>query len=168
MEIRTLDKNLDLAAFREIRVESAQNSPETFRATVEDMKSKTVQDFQEHISGAQEGDFIVGAFVEGELVGVAALYHESYEKLSHKVTIGSLYVKPQHRKIGIATKLIDEVVQRVKDSGGIRLINLSVITTNISAVRLYEKLGFVTYGNEPNSVYVNGTYYDEQFLQLVI
>lgn len=168
MEIRTLDKNQDIAAFRDIRIESAQNCPETFRATVEDMENKTTQDFQDHISGAQQGDFIVGAFLRGELVGVAALYHESYEKLSHKATIGSLYVKPQYRKMGIATKLLNEVVQRAKDAEGIRHINLSVITTNISAVKLYEKLGFVSYGNEPNSVYVNGAYYDEQFLQLVI
>lgn len=167
MEIRTLDIDRDIAAFREIRIESAQNAPETFRATVEDMENKTTQDFQNHISGAQEGDFVVGAFVEGELVGVATLYHESYAKLSHKVIIGGLYVKPQYRKVGIATQLLNEVVQRVKNAGGIRHINLSVITTNTSAMKLYEKLGFVTYGTEPNSVYVNDTYYDEQYLQLI-
>lgn len=40
-------------------------------------------------------------------------------------------------------------------------INLSVVTTNSSAKRLYERHGFETYGIERNALEVGGQGYDE-------
>ena len=44
---------------------------------------------------------------------------------------------------------------------GLRLVRLGVVTTNASAIRLYQRCGFTVYGVEPEVLYVNGIYYDE-------
>lgn len=96
MNIRILDKTEDIPAFRTIRIEGVYDTPESFRATPEEMESNTLEDFENQLSGKDTGDFFVGAFVEGSLVGVAALYHEKYVKLAHRGEIGSVYVKPDY------------------------------------------------------------------------
>ena len=40
-------------------------------------------------------------------------------------------------------------------------INLSVVTSNVSAKRLYERYGFEAYGIERNALEVSGRGYDE-------
>jgi RimJ/RimL family protein N-acetyltransferase len=44
---------------------------------------------------------------------------------------------------------------------GMRLVQLGVVTTNASAIRLYLRCGFTVYGVEPESIQHNGIYYDE-------
>lgn len=166
MKIRTLNRTKDLLAFSEIRIEGVLDTPESFRASPEEMGDKTTEDFEKQLDGHIKGDFFVGAFIEETLVGVAALYHSQFQKLAHRGEIGSVYVKPKFRNKGVARKLLTEIIQIAKSVGNIEQINLSVVTSNKHAITLYEGLGFVAYGTEPNIVKINGKYYDEHLMQL--
>lgn len=168
MYIRTLSKSTDLDQFIAIRIEGARNCPIVFRDSSEEMESKSTKDFEDHLDGLNSRDFFVGAFMDTELVGVAALYHQKNVKLSHKSELGSVYVKPEHRNKGIAKKLIQDIIVRAKNAGEVRHIGLSVCTTNASALRVYEHLGFTRYGTEPGAVMVDGNLYDEYLMQLVL
>lgn len=168
MKIRTLTKTKDLLAFKTIRIEGALDAPESFRSSPDEMARKTAEDFENQLSGYIKGDFFVGAFIEDSLIGVAALYHEQYEKLAHKGDIGSVYVTPEYRNKGIANQLLTEIIKLAKHAGNIKHINLSVITSNEPAIKLYKGLGFVVYGTEPNIVNLDGKYYDEYLMQLVL
>lgn len=168
MEIRTLSKTEDLLAFREIRIEGVLDAPMSFRASPEEMAEKTMEDFERQLDGHIKGDFFVGAFTEETLIGVAALYHAQFQKLAHRGEIGSVYVKPQFRNQGVARKLLTEIIRIAKGAGNIEQINLAVVTSNKHAIRLYQSLGFVVYGTEPNVVKIDGEYYDEQLMQLVL
>lgn len=167
MNIRILNKSTDLNEFKAIRIEGARNSPIVFRDSSQEMESKSIKDFEDHLDGLNSRDFFVGAFINDELVGVAALYHQKYLKLAHKSELGSVYVKPEHRNKGIATILIREIIDRAKKAGDVLHIGLSVCTTNESALKVYERLGFKCYGTEPNVVKLDGKFYDEHLMQLV-
>ena len=50
---------------------------------------------------------------------------------------------------------------------GYELLELEVASSNTSAIRLYDKLGFVVYGQRPCSLKLkDGTYYDELLMVL--
>lgn len=52
-----------------------------------------------------------------------------------------LYVKPEHRRLGIATALMEQAqIWAIKE--GDRQISLMVYATNFDAVRLYQRLGY--------------------------
>jgi len=55
--------------------------------------------------------------------------------------IGELYVRPGHRKNGIATKLLYEAKKWIKENNCIE-IEINVFTTDQNAINLYEKLGY--------------------------
>lgn len=168
MLIRVLNRSEDAAAFRAIRIESVQDSPESFRLSSEEINKMPIKDFENELVENDGNRTFVGAFEEDELVGVGALYLEPYQKLAHKGAIGSVFVKPEFRKRGIAKELLDKIIQIAKDTGTIEHINLTVVSSNTPAIRLYENLGFVIYGTEPNVVKVDGKYFDEYLMQLIL
>lgn len=59
--------------------------------------------------------------------------------------IGNVGVLPEYRRRGIAKKLVNEILYLIRERGGKRAI-LGVISENLPAYTLYEKLGFEDYG----------------------
>ena len=50
----------------------------------------------------------------------------------------------------------------------VRRINLTVFVPNEPAVQLYRSLGFVACGAEPEAVRIGETFYDGQFMSLLL
>ena len=168
MKIRPLSATTDILQFREIRIESTIEAPESFRATEEEMRSKPIEEFERQLT-AQESDILfVGAFKVSSLVGVAAIFFESSQKLSHKATVGSVFVTQTHRMNGIGRALVSELLAIARDDKKLLQLNLAVNTANTTAVKLYQSLGFAIFGTEPNAVVVNGNSYDEYHMQCVL
>ena len=59
--------------------------------------------------------------------------------------IENVVVAREDRRLGIATKLIRELLRRAKGAGATSVL-LEVRESNLAARRLYEKLGFSDYG----------------------
>jgi len=53
----------------------------------------------------------------------------------------ALTVVEQYRRIGVAEKLTLHLINVFKEKG-IEIVMLTVVPTNLAAIRLYEKLGF--------------------------
>ena len=64
--------------------------------------------------------------------------------------LASLHVLPEHRGLGIGTRLIAQVGRDVQARGHSRL-ELDVVTTNTKAIAFYERLGATTIGEHPAS-----------------
>lgn len=167
MKIRRLDASSDLEAFKEIRVESSKDAPESFRATEEEMRSEPIENYRKQLTGQAGKLVFIGAFDGSNLVGVAALYFDKSQKLSHKATVGSVFVKRTHRGKKIGQKLMVELLRIAKEEEKLNHVNLMVITTNMVAINLYKKLGFVIFGTEKHGVIVEGKAYDEHYMQIV-
>jgi ribosomal protein S18 acetylase RimI-like enzyme len=116
----------------------------------------------------KEDSFTLGAFIENELVGIVSFTRNGNdrEKLRHKGVLFRMYVSENFRGLGIAKKLIQELIDRVVKIEDIEQINLTVISNNENAKKLYEKFGFQTFGSEVNAIKWKGKYFTEDQMTL--
>ena len=49
----------------------------------------------------------------------------------------------------------------------VRRVNLQVFVPNAEAVSLYQSMGFIEYGREPEAVCLNGVYFDGVHMSLI-
>lgn len=68
-------------------------------------------------------------------------------KVSHRAEFGICLVK-EYWGLGLGTALTKACVQCAKDAGYAQ-VELDVVADNVSAIHLYQKLGFVEYGRNP-------------------
>lgn len=118
----------------------------------------------------EDDSFTLGAYFENLLVGIVSFSRDGNdrEKLRHKGILFRMYVSDEQRGKGIAKKLIEETINRVKKIKDIEQINLTVISTNIYAKKLYEKIGFATFGSEKNAIKWKEKYFTEDQMALKI
>jgi RimJ/RimL family protein N-acetyltransferase len=83
--------------------------------------------------------------------------------VSHRAELG-ISVSREHRGMGVGTALLQETLERCK--GKFEIIELSLITTNQVARRLYEKFGFKSFGIRPRSIKRGDAYFDEELMRL--
>jgi GNAT superfamily N-acetyltransferase len=81
---------------------------------------------------------------EDGLAGTALLQRKG---ASNTWEIGDVAVLPAYRRRGIARDLIQASLEFIRSRGG-RIATLEVISGNLPAQRLYERLGFEPYGGE--------------------
>lgn len=112
--------------------------------------------------------FTLGAYAENVLAAVVSFVRdgEDREKLRHKGILSTMYVSKEFRGHGIAGRLLEELIKKVKTIPGIEQINLIVISSNSIAIQLYEKFGFQKFGTELNSIKSEGKYFSEDLMVL--
>lgn len=86
----------------------------------------------------QAGECLLGLFEGGVLVAVGGLNRDPYASDPGTGRVRHLYVRPNWRRAGLATRLIQELLLR----GGLAFERLRLRTENPAAGRLYEGLGF--------------------------
>ena len=89
------------------------------------------------------GGLELGAFEDGKLVGVVrtTLWEKSgMVKGVKTVCLDDIYVLPDYRRRGVATRLFSEVERWAKDQGAIRL-ELHTWDFNKNAIAMYEAMG---------------------------
>jgi cyclohexyl-isocyanide hydratase len=118
----------------------------------------------------REDSFTLGAYVDNSLAGIVSFERDgaSREKLRHKGILFRMYVMKNFRGQGIAGKLIEELIDRVRKINDIEQINLTVISNNANAKTLYAKFGFQTFGSEQNAIKWKGKYFTEDQMVLPI
>lgn len=158
--IRRLDAG-DTGLYREIRLEALKNSPEAFGDSFEDQMDAPDKAFQERL----EKNIVFGAFIEDQLVGTAGLFLEGGRKAKHRGRMWGMYVKKEFRGSGIADDLIGAVINHARSCS--EQLHLAVTTINSSALKLYERHGFVSYGKDPRALKIGTEYYDEYLMALI-
>ena len=154
IQIRRLTTS-DAAHYREIRLEALQKNPEAFGSTFEKEGAQPLSWFEAALDRAA----IFGAFLNGTLAGIAAYgVHES-TKQAHKALLWSMYVRATARNAGLGKSLVTAVLDHAR--GRVEQVQLTVVSENESARRLYAALGFVEYGYEKRALRQDGRYYDE-------
>jgi cyclohexyl-isocyanide hydratase len=118
----------------------------------------------------REDSFTLGAYVENKLAGVVSFTRDGAdrEKLRHKGILFRMYVTRDFRGHGIAKELIEALLKRVRQIKDIEQVNLTVVASNATAKKMYEKFGFTTFGSESNAIKWKGKYFteDQMVLQL--
>ena len=146
----------DAADFRTLRLEGLLAHPEAFGASWEDESLLSVEDFaqrlrQQHVFGAFRTD-------TKAMVGAVGIKVSTASKTRHKGVIWGMYVRPEVRGLGVGAALIQHAIRYA--SPILEQINLDVEASNVSAHRLYLKMGFEQYGHERRALKVGCAYYD--------
>ena len=150
----------DVDAFRVIRMEALERSPEAFLITAREQAARS----REQDGAGLRNGAVFGAFADGTIVGTAGFHRFTEDKARHKGVLWGLYVREDLRSRGIAAALVQAAIAQAR--GEVELLGLSVIPENASARRLYERFGFVAYGTEPRAMKQGDAYYDEIHMAL--
>lgn len=112
-----------------------------------------------------DGDAIVlVAEVDSHAVGLCEVARQRPgSDVSHRGVLG-ISVSKDHRGKGVGTALMSEMLQRCK--GKFEIVELTVLTANDAARKLYGKFGFKVSGAVPRSRKRGDRYFDEQFMRL--
>lgn len=164
--IRRLTKD-DIHSFFYLRLEALRDSPTSFLASYEDEKSSGHKFYENILNQVGDDNVIFGAFIHDQLSGIIGIYQAKYERIRHKGNIWGTFVKPEYRKYGVGKALMGKVIDHARNEMKCIAINLTVGSANYPAKKLYESLGFKTWGTEPKSILIDGKLYDEDYLMLV-
>ncbi|SDH13744.1 Protein N-acetyltransferase, RimJ/RimL family [Planococcus glaciei] len=161
MDIRELTA-ADAAAYRELRIEALTNNPDAFGSVLKDALQKPVETTAENLASPLAVTF--GAFSEGRLVGNVTLLREAAKKMKHRANVVAVYVTPRARGNGVASRLMEELLDYANEWEGIEQLYLTVSSHNRSAIRLYERFGFEKYGTEYRAMKSGDEYTDEDLM----
>lgn len=108
------------------------------------------------------GDTCYVAVVNDKIIGYIIAIREKFIRTRHiaNIVIGIL---EEYCNKGIGYNLFQEVFSWAKMNNIIKL-ELSVITENKRAVKLYTKLGFAIEGTRKKSTFINGKYFDDFYM----
>ncbi|MGE0426123.1 MAG: N-acetyltransferase family protein, partial [Reyranellaceae bacterium] len=161
IQIRSLtptDARLD----RGIRLEALQAAPEAFGSTYELERTYTAEQFADLLSRSD----VFGAFRGADLLGMAGYRTQAGPKHAHKGLLWGMYVRATARGLGVGNRLVEAVLAHAR--ARVELVQLSVVSDNETAQRLYRSCGFVEYGHEVHSLKFNGRYYDEKLMAVAL
>jgi ribosomal protein S18 acetylase RimI-like enzyme len=168
MVIRILTAE-DAAAYQALRLRGLRESPASFGSTYENEAGTPLQEIAGRLArGAGGDDVTFGAFDDdgGALVGLASLGRGTSLKTRHRAVVWGMYVAPEARGRGVGHALMDALIAHARTLGGVERLTLGVESGNAPARALYQSLGFVTYGVEPQAYKLDGQYWDSEMMTL--
>ena len=163
MHIRQLH-DTDVELYRALRLSSLRESPHAFTNSYEEFSQRALENIAQQFRHYE--NFTLGAFEDDRLAGMVGFYRENALKLRHKGYLVSMYVLPEYRSRGIARALLIEAINRAQRLPDLKQLLLGVVETQTTAKRLYESLGFIVYGREPDAVKIGDNYFAEEFMLL--
>lgn len=136
----------DWAALRDIRLEMLADSPTAYLETVDDARDRTEGEWRFRAQRGSAGAENLGLAAEdenGHWVGFLACFVDGPGR-GHVV---SVYVTPEQRGTGLATRLLDGVVSWARDDADLDRLHLYVHEHNPRAAALYRRYGFTETGD---------------------
>lgn len=163
MNIRVLTES-DAQLYQEFRLRALKTNPEAFGSTYEREEKFSLETIKERLRSSED-KFVLGSFDEHDLLaGMVVFMRENGVKTAHKGSVYGLYVDPTLRGKGIGKSLLLELIKKAKKCSGLEQINLTVVSQNRTAKKLYKSLGFEIFCTERNALKYNGEYFDEDLM----
>jgi RimJ/RimL family protein N-acetyltransferase len=159
MEFRALQPS-DANEWHALRLRGLLEEPTAFASSHEEEVHTSAAEIARRLQPS-ELSTVFGAFVGGRLVGMVGVQREAMRKLSHKAFVWGLYVEPEHRRAGHASRLLRQALSFAWGPLAVSQVNLSVDTENGGAIALYRRFGFSAWGTERRSAIVNDKPHDE-------
>ena len=160
-------QTLDIPAYRVLRLENLNDAPCSSGASPGDDPTEAEGFLENFITDPSRHMIVIDhPHIENALASCASLQRYPGLKASHRALIGGVYTTPTLRRQGFARALLDYMIDLAKQWAGLRYLALSVSADSAGAIALYESLGFVQWGTEPDVIHIDGRDYDEVYLTL--
>lgn len=143
----------DAEAYVALRREMLLDAPWAYLASPGDDRASEVDTLVPQLESSDLALF--GGFDEGgALVACAGLVRERPIKRHHIATLWGVYTTPRARGRGLARDVVKHAIEHARTlrSPAIAWVQLSVSDRSTGARALYESLGFVAWGTEPDAV----------------
>jgi ribosomal protein S18 acetylase RimI-like enzyme len=141
MPVRRIDPG-EWRTLRDIRLRALADAPEAFGATLAEASALSDADWQARADPPDSAVFVADgpeSLIAMVIGGPAPAYPEI-------AAVFSMWVAPEVRGQGVGEALIDAVKAWAK-AAGYPSLGLGVTSTNVHAIALYERLGFVDVGD---------------------
>jgi len=120
---------------------------------------RSLESVREQLTKSGEGDHLLAAEIEGEVVGVIGLHTSSRPRVNHKAEVGMM-VRDDWKGKGVGAALMQAVIELADKWLNLTRIELTVFTDNESAIALYRKFGFEIEGTLRKYAFRDGEFVD--------
>jgi GNAT superfamily N-acetyltransferase len=130
-------------AYKALRLEALLKAPQAFSSTYEESITRPDSHWEERLRDAAVGEttWMLFAEVDGKLAGLTGAFREE-EKDGPIVHIISVYVCEEYRGQGVASALMEAILEAVSRRGDVRKARLGVNPVQAAAMALYRRFGF--------------------------
>jgi L-phenylalanine/L-methionine N-acetyltransferase len=133
-------------------------APLVIRNTLQ-LPYRSLESVREQLTKSGEGDHVLVAVIEGEVVGVIGLHTSSRPRLNHKGEIGMM-VRDDWQGKGVGAAMVRAVIDLADKWLNLARIELTVFTDNEPAIALYRKFGFEIEGTLRKYAFRDGEFVD--------
>lgn len=134
----------NIFVFKEARLHALQDAPTAFGSTYARESQLTDGEWMERARQSDGVKRVMYMAVEnGAVCGIAGAMRD--EDGENKAALISMWTAPTHRKRGMGRMLVEAVIAWAR-SRGVKALTLLVTSVNPTAMRFYERLGFVRTG----------------------
>jgi RimJ/RimL family protein N-acetyltransferase len=102
------------------------------------------------------------------LVAAASVTRAERSQFAHRCRVWGVYVEPSRRGEGLGRAVVGATLEHARSWSGVDWVDIGVSERSPEAQHLYERLGFVQWGREPETTAFDGRRYDEIFMALRI
>lgn len=140
------------------------STPESFRSRNVEAQSKWIEDAEK-----SNTSIIVGVYDKnGRIVGFCNGSSYKDIKRKHRAALG-VSIHPACRGLGLGKMLMETLIGNMKKFDDIKIIELDVMTENIPAIKMYERLGFKRGGIFPKAfIFPDGKVIDNLTMYLEV
>lgn len=162
IEYRAL-RSQDAVDMKQLWLDVIAWEPGVMLLTYEEQLKVPVRRLAQDVNGmlADPTALVVGAFVNRELVGVAAIEQQLTVRQSHRARLWGLCVARDYRRRGIGRNLVRLLTEHAGELDGVEQINAEALEPAEAAIELLTAEGFHCYCREPHAVRDGGDYKDE-------
>jgi RimJ/RimL family protein N-acetyltransferase len=147
----------DAARLHVLRRDALFAEPTAFGASPEDCAFREPAAVEAHLTNPDRAVFAIADPDRPEhLVAMAGIIRETRKKQQHRSSIWGAYVSHSHRGRGLGRAVVEACVHHARTWTSVESVALSVSAESTAARALYESLGFVIWGTEPDSLRVDG------------
>jgi len=156
----------DLAAYKALRDLMLASHPEAFTSDAETEMRRPPETYLSRVAGSADGGwpFTLTAWHGDWLCGAITCERDDRVKVRHIGHLIGMMVHPDASGRGVGRALLEACVALCLRRGNIEQLTLTVTSSGVAAIRLYERAGFVRYGRLERALCIGGRYHHKDLM----